>query len=115
VPCPIDLATPVFLGSATALAFELYEQIAAADQPGASRTRAPLNVIRRLIDDPEQPSIGGDVQVGFTVGSDFHRVRTVRPIPGQEPRAAFWLNAICTDELSQVGPCAIGLMGSVSP
>lgn len=111
----LDLSTPHFVGDHCDRARELHDEIAAADLPGASRNRAPLNVIRQLIEDTNIQSIGGDVQVGFTVGPTFQRVRTSRPIPGREPTAAFWLNAICTDDLPLVGPCALGLMGSVSP
>ena len=111
----IALDTPYFAGDQLVRARELYERIAAADQAGASASRAPLNVIRELIEADDAPTIGGDVQVGFTVGPAFQRVQTCRPIPGQEPRAAFWLNAICLDELPNPGPCGIGLMGSVSP
>jgi hypothetical protein len=111
----LDLSTPHFVGDHCHRARELHDEIAAADLPGASRNRAPLNVIRQLIEDTNMQSIGGDVQVGFTVGPTFQRVRTSRPIPGREPKAAFWLNAICTDDLPPVGPCALGLMGSVSP
>jgi hypothetical protein len=111
----LDLSTPYFAGDKTGAAHERWVEIAEADIPGASASRAPLNVLREFIDDSDAATIGGDVQVGFTVGPAFHRVQTVRPIPGQEPRAAMWLNAICTDELGPVGPCRLGLMGSVSP
>ena len=111
----VDLSVPYFVGDCCGRAREMYDEIAAADLPGAPRTRAPLNVIRQLIEDADVPSIGGDVQVGFTVGPAFQRVRTARPIPGKEPQGAFWLNAICTDDLPRVGPCELGLMGLVSP
>ena len=111
----LDLSDVHFVGDACAQAQVLYKGISAADQSGAPRSRAPLNVIRQLIDDATTPTIGGDVQVGFTVGRTFQRVRTGRPIPGREPKAAFWLNAICTDDLPQIGPCGLGLMGTVSP
>lgn len=111
----LALSTPHFVGDCCDRARELHDEIAAANLPGASQNRAPLNVIRQLIEDTNTQTIGGDVQVGFTVGPAFRRVRTCRPIPGMEPKAAFWLNAICTDDLPSVGPCALGLMGSISP
>ncbi|MHB8657725.1 MAG: hypothetical protein ACYC91_07175 [Solirubrobacteraceae bacterium] len=111
----LDLQTPFFAGDKTDAATVLCTQVMEADQPGAPASRAPLNVLREFIEDPEATTIGGDVQVGFTVGAAFQRVRTLRPIPGHEPQAAFWLNAICTDDLPPVGPCALGLLGSVSP
>jgi hypothetical protein len=110
----IDLSEPYFAGDHLSRARALYEEIVAAAQAGTASCRAPLNVIRRLIDDDSATTIGGDVQVGFTVGPDFRRVQTLRPIPGEEPKAAFWLNAICVDDLPTVGPCGIGLMGSIS-
>jgi hypothetical protein len=111
----LDLSSPHFAGDRVDSARILCAQTIEADEPGASATRAPLNVLRQLINDPDATTIGGDVQIGFTVGTAFQRVRTARPIPGQEPRSAFWLNAICTDDLPPVGPCGIGLMGTVSP
>jgi hypothetical protein len=104
----LDLAAPHFAGDALQDVRELYDEIAAEPRPGAPIMRAPLNVLREMIDDPDKPTIGGDVQVGFTVGTAFRRVRTLRPIPGEEPRAAFWLNAICTDELPLIGPADSG-------
>jgi len=62
-----------FIGDKVEVAEKLLVEIATRDEPGASRHRAALNVIRQRIDDPAAPSIGGDVQVGFTVGSRFHR------------------------------------------
>ena len=112
---PINLKDPYFAGDCLNRAQELYEETSRSGLPGAASTRAPLNVIRALIDDRDAPTIGGDVQIGFTVGAAFRRVRTLRPIPGKEPQAAFWLNAICTDDLPLLGPCGLGLMGSVSP
>jgi hypothetical protein len=111
----IDLSTPYFAGDRLDWAHELYREISGASVAEAPGTRAPLNVLRRMIDDPEAPTVGGDVQVGFTVGPAFRRVRTLRPIPGTEPKVAFWLNAICTDDLPRAGPCELGLMGSISP
>jgi len=111
----LDLSTPHFVGDHCDRARELHDGIAAADLPGASRDRAPLNVIRQLIEDTNMQSIGGDVQVGFTVGPTFQRAQTCRPIPGREPKAAYWLNAICTDDLPLIGPCTLGLMALISP
>lgn len=112
---PIDLSKPFFAGDRVEDAYRLCDDIMSGNAPGAPTTRAPLSVLRRLIDDPGVPSIGGDVQIGFTVGPGFRRVQTLRTIPEEEPKAALWLNAIRTDELPTVGPCHLGLMGSVSP
>lgn len=44
----IDLAVPHFVGACLDRARELHDSIAAADLPGAPRTRAALDVIRQL-------------------------------------------------------------------
>ncbi len=111
----VDLTTAFYAGDQLSRAGNLHEQIAVVNEPGAPAARAPLNVIRHLIEACDVPTIGGDVQVGFTVGEVFQRVQTCRPVPGQEPKAAAWLNAICIDELPPPGPCRIGLMSSISP
>jgi hypothetical protein len=77
------------------------------------RTVAPIHVIRAFIDNPEYPSIGGDVQIGFTVGTRFVRGATYRPaIPG-DPTAGtvMRINNIDIQKLGPVGPCAIGITG----
>jgi hypothetical protein len=86
-----------------------------ANQPGAPRSRAALNVLRTFIDDHEKPAIGGEVQLGFTNGRGFQRRSTVVADGDRAPRALQLLNGIDLDQLGQVGPCAIGIPGMISP
>lgn len=90
-------------------------EIQEANQPGAPRDRAALNVIREFIDAPDKPTIGGEVQVGFTVGLPFRQVTSTVPDKGQEPRALQLLNSIDLDEIPAIGPCRPGLMSIITP
>jgi hypothetical protein len=104
-----------FIGSRVDHARALWERLVTRDEPGASRHRAALNVVRSLIDDPGAETIGGEVQIGHMVGWAFRRVASVVPVPGQAPRARMLLNSIDLEDLQPVGPCAIGLQGMISP
>ncbi len=117
-PVPLDLArgSVHFIGDHLNAADVLLTEVAARDQPGAPRERAALNVIRRLIDDPELDTIGGDIQIGYTTSvGGFRRVASVVPDRGNEPKASRLLNSIDVDDLGAVGPCAIGMDGMVAP
>lgn len=81
----------------------LKEMVAASEHP-MSRTVAPLRVIRSFVESSKYPTIGGDVQIGFTMGPRFERVSTVQP--GGER-----VNNIDLRHLGGVGHCAIGIMG----
>lgn len=117
VPKVVDLipGQPHFMGHQVERARSLCAEIARRNEPGAPRERAALNVIRAYIDDPEVESVGGEVQIGFTMGASFHRVASVRPIEVGAPPACMLLNSIDLDSLDHVGPCAIGIHGMVSP
>lgn len=104
-----------FIGDRIGEAEARLSEIAARDEPGASCNRAALNVIRGLIDDPDAPSIGGDVQIGFTAGGRFRRVASVTPVPGGAPQAQRKLNSVDLDGLGSVGPWTLGIDGMVSP
>jgi len=112
VPMQLELADGVvhFIGDRTDEAQSMYRDIAMRDEPGASRQRAALNVIRNFIDDPEIPSVGGEVQIGYSAGGRFRRVASV--VPGTEPppsRSRYLLNSIDLEELGSVGDCALGI------
>ncbi|HEV7483041.1 MAG TPA: hypothetical protein VGO13_08070 [Solirubrobacterales bacterium] len=113
VPEPITLGDGIarFIGDRTGEAQDLYRELAARDEPGASRRRAALNVIRRFIDDKEITSIGGDLQIGYTAAGRFRRVASVTP-GGQGPSAParYQLNSIDLDKLGpMVGHCRVGI------
>jgi hypothetical protein len=76
------------------------------------RERAPLHVIREFITDPGKPTIGGSLELGFTMGPRFHRVATLEPVVWGQPEAQLLLNGFRIDD-NHVGPCAVGIMGMV--
>jgi hypothetical protein len=100
-----------FYGSYVDEAQQVLGELREADQDPESQTVAPLRVIRRFIEEPGFTTIGGDVQVGFTVGARFQRVGTVNPVPVGESAAVMRINSIALDELGEVGPCTIGIGG----
>lgn len=104
-----------FLGDQRERAQQLLADLRADPRPGTPFERAPLNVIRTLIEAPDAPSVAGEVQIGFTTGSGFQRVTTVVPAAGQAPRALSLLNSIDLDTLPPIGPCRPGLPGMISP
>lgn len=75
--------------------------------------RAPTRVLRAFVDDPARPTIGGDVQLGFVLGTNFTRAVTVAPHIVGQPEACMRLNNIDLAEIGPVGPCQIGLLGMV--
>ncbi len=96
-----------FFGTAVA---EAEEQLAMrSDADSAARYRAPLDVVRHFIASQDHPSIGGDVQLGFTMGPSFQRVATLDPTKGQG--GGFRLNNIDVSEIGHIGPCVIGGAG----
>jgi hypothetical protein len=103
-----------FIGTRVEDAKALHDAYVERDRPGASRHRAALNVIRTLIEDPEAPTIGGEVQIGFTVGHSFRRATSV-VADRKGAQARMLLNSIDLDSLGPVGPCAPGLVGMISP
>lgn len=104
-----------FMGDQTDKADRLRRDVEFRNAPGAPKNLAALKVIRDLIDDPEARSIGGDVQIGCTVGPHFRRRFTARPIQFGSPQARRVINSIDIDELGAVGPCFIGIDGFASP
>jgi hypothetical protein len=116
-PAPLDLGpnSVHFIGAEVELAQRLLSDFVQRDEPGASRDRAALNVIRALIDDPNASAIGGEVQIGHMVGSAFRRVASVVSDSERPQRARMLLNSIDLEEIGPVGPCDIGLQGMVSP
>jgi hypothetical protein len=90
-------------------------QLIEKDEPGASRDRAALNVIRAFINDPEKPTIGGDIQIGHTVRGTFRRVASVAPGPARSKKSFRRLNSIELDELGLVGECVIGTEAMTTP
>jgi hypothetical protein len=104
-----------FVGEHVDEARVLIDDLRRESEPGAATDRAALSVIRRFIDDPNKPSIGGGVQIGFTVGTSFRRVASVVPRTGEAPKTMSLLNGIDLDDLPNVGPCRIGITGMVSP
>jgi hypothetical protein len=116
-PEPLSLGPGAahFIGAQLEDAQRLYREFVKRDEPGSSRHRAPLNVIRTLIEDPEAPTIGGEVQVGHVVNWAFRRVASCVPDRGHPPRPRMLLNSIDLDALGTVGPCALGLKGMVTP
>ena len=111
---PLDLQPRAvhFIGDKTEDARTRLQEVVAKDEPGASKYRAALNVIREFINDPDRVSIGGDVQIGFTTGRGFRRVASFVP---DNANALRLLNSIDLDSLPAVGPCDIGIEGMVSP
>lgn len=73
--------------------------------------RAPVFVLREFIQDAKYDTIGGDVQVGHTLGHTFTRGMTVSPLVHGKPQAVMKLNNIDLAELNPVGPCAIVIQG----
>ena len=104
-----------FMGDQVGQARKACEEVELQDQPGAPKERAALNVIESFIEDPSIDSIGGEVQVGHTVGFSFRRMFSVRPLEMGKPQARMGLNAIDLAEISSVGPCQIAPMGMVTP
>jgi hypothetical protein len=104
-----------FMGTETARAERLCAELRDRDEPGAAKERAALNVIRSFIDDPAVESVGGEVQVGFTVGADFRRVASVRPITPGAPPARIAVSTIDLADLGPVGPSVVAPAGMVVP
>lgn len=104
-----------FIGHNVREARELADELITRDEPGASRERAALNVIRAFIDDPAKPTIGGDVQIGHTVRGTFRRVASVAPGPDHSQMSLRRLNGIDLDELGLVGQCVIGTEAMTTP
>lgn len=112
VPEQLGLADGVvhFIGDHTEDAQAMYRALAERDEPGASRQRGALNVIRNFIDNPKIRSVGGEVQIGYSAGARFRRVGSV--VPGEGPQASparRLLNSVDLDELGTVGPCLLGI------
>jgi hypothetical protein len=117
VPRRLDLADGKvrFIGNRVEEAQDLYGDFALKDEPGASRHRAPLNVIRTFINDRQVKSIGGDVQIGFSAGGTFRRTASAVVGPAGPPQTVLRLNSIDLADLGRVGDCMIGLNAMVSP
>lgn len=96
------------VGDAESRLAELVEQ---ATHP-IGRERAPLHVIREFITDSGKPTIGGSLELGFTMGPRFQRVATLEPVVWGQPGAQLLLNGFRIDDI-HVGPCAVGIMGMV--
>ncbi|GAA1153113.1 hypothetical protein [Nocardioides aquiterrae] len=89
----------------------LAELVEEAAHPIA-RERAPLQVVREFINDASKTTIGGSLELGFTMGPRFQRVATVEPSVWGQPAAQLMLNGFRIDDI-HVGPCAVGIMGMV--
>jgi hypothetical protein len=108
-----DAGTTHFFGDRIEVARQALaeERERVSDEEPILLHRAPLRVLRQFIDDPQYPTIGGDVQLGFVSGANFTRVATVAPRVWGQPEAYMRLNNIDLDDIGPVGPCQIGLGG----
>jgi hypothetical protein len=100
-----------FFGSHTEDADAALRELRADARLPIGETVAPLRVIRGFIADSRYPSIGGDVQIGYTREARFERVSTVRPVVPGKPEAMMRFNNLDLKELGEVGPCGIGIGG----
>ena len=72
--------------------------------------RAPEFIVREFVNDDDQyPTIGGDVQIGYTVGHTFIRGATVSPKAFGQPAAVMKFNNIDLEEIGLIGPCRVGI------
>jgi hypothetical protein len=119
VPRELQLAGDLvfFSGAAGAVASASKRLAAIRDNPALNATygRAALNVIRDIVNDDEHPTVGGDVQIGFTDGVRFRRVFTATASDDGTLQGQRRLNNIDLEEVGKVGPCFIGVEGMVSP
>lgn len=113
----LELEPPAvhFMGDRVRDAQALLSDMRKREAPGASYHRVPLNVIRAFIDDPDIPSVGGEVQIGYTTGQGFRRVASVVPDRHRPPKALRLLNSIDLDALPSVGPCSVGIEAMIAP
>jgi hypothetical protein len=112
-PLSLDPNDPQFFGDKVDAAREALalERERVKDENPILWHRAPTRIVRQFIEDDQYPTIGGDVQLGYILGSDFIRATTVAPKVHGEPAAMMRLNNIDLDEIGQIGPCVIGLTG----
>jgi hypothetical protein len=119
LPNPVDLANSRvhFTGDPSAIleAERLLDSFRKSPMPGISCDRAPLNVVRQVISSEVVRSVGGDVQIGFTVGERFRRATTMTPVTPGMPEIQAKLNNVPLAEIGQIGPCFTALQGMVSP
>lgn len=114
-PTQLDLANGQahFFGDCVPAASTQLDELRASRSVDIVWHRAPINVVRSFVADQAFPTIGGDVQIGFTLGSNFTRVATVAPRVIGQPAALMRLNNIDLDRIGPVGPCAVGIPGMV--
>lgn len=103
----VDLTQPQFYGDCVENARLLHAAMETTD----GDDRRPLRVIKELIADETAETIGGDIQIGHTIGHHFNRVSTLSPVMQGEPAAVLRMNGIALDELPAIGPCAVGISG----
>jgi hypothetical protein len=100
-----------FFGAHLNEAHSAFAEFRAGSEHPVSRILAPLRVIRFFVNSSRFATIGGDVQVGFTMGRRFERVASVQPEVDGHPAAVMRVNNIDLNRLGGVGPCRIGIMG----
>jgi hypothetical protein len=103
------------VGDAERRELELLEQADQSAHPPVARGRTPLVVLREFMADKERPTIGGQVELGFTIGHRFTRVASLEPVVSGRPEAHFILNGAPVVE--NVGSCFVSVpgMGSGGP
>ncbi|MFK0571556.1 hypothetical protein [Endozoicomonas sp.] len=76
--------------------------------------RAPQAVLKEIIKEDTYSTIGGHLQQGFCMGTDFIPVSTCVYIEGQKPKAYLsYLGFDVTGDASRVGDCMVGITGMV--
>lgn len=95
-----------FFGAATHDAARRIAEIRADWTDGILYHRAPFALVVEFVENDAYPTIGGELQAGFTIGRDFYRVATVRPIHDGDS-AVMVLNNLKVDEVGTVGPCTV--------
>ena len=119
VPSPVNLADDRvhFAGDQVAVekAQRLLISYRESPVPGAPYHRAALNTIRDLIESDDSSSVGGDVQMAFTIGHRMRRVATTTPVKRGAPEAQTKLNNMSLDAMGEVGPCFPILVSMACP
>jgi len=114
-PHEVDLTSgrAHFMGEGVAAAEErelrLLEQAAPDAAAAVLRERAPLTVLREFMADPEHPTVGGQVEVGYTTGHRFTRVASAEPIASGRPDFHLVLNG--APMVNNVGECFVNVPG----
>lgn len=94
---------------------DIYSQIEEyrKNKSGIEHSRAPQKILREIISEQRYSDIGGKLQIGFSIGTNFFIAKLCEPIKIGEPRSTFYAQGVDMSDIPNIKNFTPNYMGIV--